>query len=252
MTSNFPEALIEASRAARQIVIFTGAGMSAESGLPTFREAQTGLWATYDPHELATPDAFRRNPELVWQWYAWRRQLAENAVPNSGHLAVAELGSSTDNLTLITQNIDGLHQCAGSSELIELHGNIHRVACFACGHQPLDWDRAAQEPPACPVCGGLLRPDVVWFGEPLPAAALQAATTAASSADLFVTVGTSGLVYPAAALPIEAARHGALMLEVNPTTTELSGIMDYRVIGTAAGVLPAYVEAVWGHAQAAC
>ncbi len=168
MTSNFPEDLIKASRTARRVVVFTGAGISAESGLPTFREAQTGLWAKYDPLELATPDAFRRNPTLVWQWYAWRRQLAEDAAPNPGHLAVAQMDTILNDLTVVTQNIDGLHQRAGSSDVIELHGNIHRVACFDCRHRPVDWDHAAQEPPACPLCGGMLaaRCGLVWRTAP--------------------------------------------------------------------------------------
>lgn len=246
MRPHFPEALIEASRAARHVVVFTGAGMSAESGLPTFREAQTGLWARYDPHELATPEAFSRNPALVWQWYAWRRRLAEEATPNPGHEAVAQMGDLIEQLTVVTQNIDGLHQEAGSTNVIELHGNIHRVVCFTCRHQPEAWERETEEPPPCPVCGGLLRPDVVWFGEALPAAALQAAVNAAQNADLFITVGTSGIVYPAAAIPYEAAQRNSLMLEVNPTTTELSGLMDFRLTGGAANALPAYVEAVWG------
>lgn len=252
MTSTFPKSLIEASRAASRVVVFSGAGMSAESGLPTFREAQTGLWAQYDPHELATPDAFRRDPTLVWQWYAWRRKLAEEASPNAGHEAVARMGDYVEQLTVVTQNIDGLHQQAGSANVIELHGNIQRVVCFGCQDRPDEWDSAAEEPPICEVCNQLLRPDVVWFGEALPAHALQSAITAAREADLFITVGTSGLVYPAAVIPQEAARHGALMVEINPTRTELSGIMDVRLTGGAAVALPAYVEAVWGANAGVC
>lgn len=252
MAVTFPQPLIDASRAARHIVVFTGAGMSAESGLPTFREAQTGLWAQYDPHELATPDAFRRHPALVWQWYGWRRRLAEEAEPNSGHRAVARMSAHVNQLTVVTQNIDGLHQQAGSKNVIELHGNIHRATCFNCGDRPDEWDAEAEEPPACQVCGGLLRPDVVWFGEALPANALQDAIAAARAADLFITIGTSGWVYPAAAIPGEAARHGALMMEVNPTRTELSGVMDFRLTGGAAVAMPAFVEAVWGAGSAAC
>lgn len=239
-----PRELVERARAAERVVVFTGAGISAESGLPTFREAQTGLWARYDPMELATPQAFQRNPQLVWQWYAWRRELATKSEPNPGHVSIARLAQLVPQLVLITQNIDGLHQRAGSQDPIELHGNIHRVKCFRCEHQPADWDRAAESPPPCTVCGGLLRPDVVWFGEALPDNALAQAIGQAQSADLFITVGTSGLVHPAASIPLLAERAGALMVEVNPVTTELSRIMDYRLSGQAGKVMPAFLEAI--------
>jgi len=167
-----PDSLISAVRTARHIAVLTGAGISAESGVPTFREAQTGLWAQYDPLELATPEAFRRNPKLVWQWYEWRRGLVSKAQPNPGHLALAQLELKVERFTLITQNVDGLHQRAGSRNVVELHGNINRTKCFDEEVVIESWAETGDAPPRCPRCGGLLRPDVVWFGEALPRQAL--------------------------------------------------------------------------------
>ncbi len=246
----FPEGLVAALRSARHVAVLTGAGISAESGIPTFREAQTGLWARYDPEELASPQAFRRNPRLVWEWYEWRRELVRNAAPNAGHLALARIALMVPQLTLITQNVDGLHQQAGSPDVIELHGNITRNRCFdedivvsapaAMGHTP----------PLCPHCGGLLRPDVVWFGEALPLPALTAAFKAARDCDLFLCVGTSALVHPAASLPLEALAHQILTVEVNPARTPFSPYADYVLSGPAGEVLPALLHATWPEAHA--
>src|SRR5574341_154130 len=201
-----PPVLIESLRAARHVAVLTGSGISAESGVPTFRDAQTGLWAKYRPEELATPEAFRRNPRLVWEWYEWRRGLVAKAAPNPGHLALAELERRVPRLTLVTQNVDGLHQQAGSRGVIELHGNLQRTKCFEENVVVEAWPITGAAPPRCPRCGGLLRPDVVWFGEALPQPALAAAVEAAQACDLFFAIGTSALVQPAASLPFEAIR----------------------------------------------
>lgn len=238
----FPAQLIQELRQAGHIAVLTGAGISAESGVPTFRDAQTGLWARYSPEELATPQAFRRNPRLVWEWYAWRRELVTKAEPNPGHLALAQLEAyfSARNgcFTLITQNVDGLHQRAGSQNVIELHGNINRTKCFEEEIIVETWPPTGDVPPACPYCGGYLRPDVVWFGENLPASALVAASTAAQTCDVFMSIGASGLVQPAASLPYLALRHGAVVVEINPDETPLTAQVTYVFNGLAGQVLP--------------
>ncbi len=245
----FPESLLTRLRQARRVVALTGAGVSAESGVPTFRDAQTGLWARYRPEELATPEAFARHPERVWAWYAWRRSLVQQAAPNPAHEALARMERLVPEFTLITQNVDGLHQRAGSQRVIELHGNLMRTVCAARRHLVERWDPVPEgEVPRCPYCGSLLRPDVVWFGEALPGEALEAARRAAEEADVMLVIGTSGLVYPAAALPALAAERGAYLIEVNPQETALSPIMHARLVGPAGKVLPRLVEAVWGSA----
>ncbi len=241
-----PESLVEALRGAQTVTMLTGSGVSAESGVPTFRDAQTGLWARYDPADLATPEAYSRDPRLVWEWYEWRRGLVAQAGPNPGHLALAQLERHVSRFTLITQNVDGLHRRAGSGNLIELHGNIMRTKCSAEGVAVEDYEPEGA-PPVCPNCGAPLRPDVVWFGEALPADALHAASEAARSCDLFFSVGTSGLVQPAASLPFEAQRSGAtVVVEVNPDKTPLSRHADYVLRGRAGKVLPALLEATYG------
>jgi NAD-dependent deacetylase len=236
---------VEALRGARAVAVLAGSGVSAESGVPTFRDAQTGLWAHYDPADLATPEAFERDPGLVWEWYEWRRKLVREAAPNPGHLALALLERRVSRFTLITQNVDGLHQRAGSGGVIELHGNITRTKCSV--EDALVEDYAPESaPPVCPNCGAPLRPDVVWFGETLPADALRAASEVASSCGLFFSVGTSGLVQPAASLPFEALRSGATVVEVNPDETPLTRIADYALRGKAGEVLPALIEATYG------
>jgi NAD-dependent deacetylase len=236
-----------ALRDARRIVVLTGAGISKDSGLPTFREAQRGLWAAYSPEDLATPEAFERQPDVVWRWYAWRRELVARARPNAGHYAIAAMQRLAPALTLVTQNVDGLHRRAGSSAVIELHGDITRIRCSACAL--VHPEHGAGEPPRCTGCGAFLRPDVVWFGELLPEAALRRAAHEAARCDLLLSVGTSGLVYPAAGLVDIAARAGADIVVVNPEPGTAPG----RVLlqAGASAVLPLLVAAAWpGHAHA--
>lgn len=242
---DLPSDLIHALHAARHIAVLTGAGVSAESGIPTFRQAQTGLWAQYDPQELATPDAFRRNPKLVWEWYAWRRALVAAARPNAGHYALVELARRAPRFTLITQNIDNLHQDAGSVDVIELHGNIRRTKCFREDAPIDDWPDTGEIPPRCPRCGDYLRPDVVWFGEALPPGKLQAALDAAEACDLFFSIGTSGLVEPAASLARLALQRGARVVEINPTVTPLTPHATFVLSAPSGEVLPALLRAAW-------
>jgi NAD-dependent deacetylase len=227
-------------RQARDIAVLTGAGISAESGIPTFREALTGLWASYDPETLATPQGFRRQPRLVWDWYAERRARVAEARPNPGHFALAELERQVSRFALLTQNIDGLHQAAGSVNVTELHGNIRRVRCADEGTVVEQWEDDGITPPVCPACGGLLRPDVVWFGEYLPEGALEAAWAAAERCDLFLSVGTSNLVEPAASLPWLAHRRGVPVIVVNTTDEgQRHGAGIHHLTGTGGEILPA-------------
>jgi NAD-dependent deacetylase len=239
------QGLVDAVRGAEGVVALTGSGISAESGVPTFRDAQTGLWAKYDPQRLATPGAFARDPELVWRWYAWRRDLVEGAGPNAGHAALVRLERSVPSFSLVTQNVDGLHGEAGSENVLELHGNIRRSRCSA-ENLTVEPEETDHVPPLCPNCGAPLRPDVVWFGEALPAAEARAASEAARSCDLFLSVGTSGLVYPAASLPYEALEVGATVVEVNPEPTPLASDAHYSLRGRAGEVLPELVSAAFG------
>jgi NAD-dependent deacetylase len=227
------------------VVALTGSGISAESGVPTFRDAQAGLWARYDPQELATPQAFARDPELVWRWYVLRRGLVEGARPNAGHAALVKLDRLVPDFLLVTQNVDGLHQEAGSRNVVELHGNIRRSRCPVEGVivEPNETDHG---PPPCPNCGSPLRPDVVWFGEDLPVAEFAAASAAARSCHLLLSVGTSGLVYPAASLPYEALENGATVIEVNPERTSLSSHAGFSLRGRAGEVLQRLVGAAFG------
>ena len=245
MEIELPGELVKALRLARNVVVLTGAGTSAESGVPTFREAQTGLWSQYDPQQLATPRAFQRDPRLVWEWYAWRRSLVSEAEPNAGHLALARLAGLFPNLDLITQNVDGLHQRAGSTCVMELHGNIMRTKCFDCGVIVDDYRDPKQPPPRCTVCHGLLRPDVVWFGESLPYEVLSNAFAVTRACDIFFSIGTSSVVQPAASLPFEALKRGALTVEINPVRTPLSPYITYVLSGTSGAVLPDLVQATW-------
>ena len=243
-TALTPE-LVEALRHAEHIAVLTGAGISAESGVPTFRGAQTGLWARYRPEDLATPEAFRRDPRLVWEWYAWRRELVWRARPNAGHKALAALEQRVPRLTLLTQNVDGLHQQAGSRAVIELHGNIHRNICAEDGAPVENWSLGLAGAPLCPRCGGLVRPDVVWFGEALPRPALAAAFEAAAKCDLFLAIGTSALVQPAASLPLRALERGVPVLEINPEPTPLTERTAWALRGYAGRILPALVDTAW-------
>ena len=239
-----PTGLIEKLAAARSVTALTGAGVSAESGVPTFRDALTGLWAKYRPEDLATPEAFRRNPRLVWEWYEWRRKLVADADPNPGHLALAGMETLFPDFQLITQNVDGLHQTAGNRHVTELHGNITRTKCFDDNVAVDTWVETGNIPPKCPRCGGLLRPDVVWFGESLPEAAMEAATHASRQCQVFLSIGTSTVVYPAAGLPTEALRAGATVVEINPHRTPFTNTAHFVLSGAAGSVLPQMLEAL--------
>ena len=237
-----PPDLIAALKASQRIAALTGAGISAESGVPTFREAQTGLWSRYDPSQLATPEAFHRDPQLVWEWYTWRRQLVSQAQPNPGHYALVEFESHFPEFSLITQNVDGLHRLAGSRSAIELHGDISRTRCSVEDIQIAEWSETGENPPHCPRCGGLLRPDVVWFGESLPETAIQAAFEIASNCQIFFSIGTSTLVEPAASLPFLAMQNGAQVIEVNIDQTPLTASADWHFAAPAGKVLPAVIR----------
>jgi NAD-dependent protein deacetylase/lipoamidase len=237
-------ASIRRLRHASCVLAVTGAGISAESGVPTFRDAQTGLWARYSPEDLATAAAFERDPVLVWQWYAWRRQLVRAASPNDGHRAIAVLESILPIFAVATQNVDGMHQRAGSRHVIELHGNIERTLCSRERIAFDDGGGLADAPPLCPRCGAPGRPAVVWFGEALPPDAIERASTAADTCDVLLSVGTSSLVYPAASLAETALRRGAFVIEVNPAPTPLSARADAVLSGAAGKVLPMLVEAL--------
>ena len=241
------DGLSRALRDARFVAVLTGAGVSAESGVPTFRDALTGLWANFDPLELATPAAFRRQPKLVWDWYAERRAQLGRVQPNPGHVAIACIETRVPEFLLATQNVDGLHARAGSRKLVELHGNIARVRCSAEPRRVVEaWDDTGDGPPRCPHCAAYLRPDVVWFEECLPAHALIAAEDAARACDLLIVAGTSGEVYPAAALPQYAKAAGAIVVEVNPEPTPLSALADHLLRAPSGVALPALVRAAWG------
>jgi NAD-dependent deacetylase len=227
---------------ARRVVALTGAGVSAESGVPTFRDAQTGLWAKYSPEQLATPEAFLQNPRLVWDWYVWRRKLTSQAQPNPGHVALAALQDRVPSFTLVTQNVDGLHARAGSRDVLELHGNITTTLCFDEGSEVSDFADDGRTPPRCPRCGALLRPGVVWFGESLPRATLERAEQAAAACDVLLSIGTSSLVHPAAGLPLLAKRRGALLIELNPQPTPLTPHADVVLSGPAGQLLPQLVQ----------
>lgn len=229
------ESLIEKLKAARSVVFFTGAGISAESGIPTFR-GKDGIWNKLKPEELANFDAFMRNPDLVWEWYNHRKKIIHESQPNPAHLAIAEMQNYFD-VTVVTQNIDNLHRRAGSKNIFELHGNIERNYCVKCKkfyNEELDFSNGI---PKCE-CGGLIRPDVVWFGEYLPQDQFKGGEEAANNADIFFIVGTSAVVYPAAGLVHTAKQSGAVLVEVNVVETEVSSIVDYSFIGKAGEILP--------------
>jgi NAD-dependent deacetylase len=244
--------LAESLRRARHVAVLTGAGVSAESGLPTFRDALTGHWAKHRPEDLATPEAFERNPGMVWAWYRMRREAALAAEPNPAHLALARLESLVPKLTLITQNVDGLHRRAGSRNVVELHGDLTRARCSIEGAVAERWTEPENggEPPACGKCGAYLRPDVVWFGESLPDEALHRAWAAVYDCDVFLSVGTSNLVEPAASLPWLAAAQGAIVGVINTSMEgQRSGVGIHQLTGRAGQVLPELVGAVWPEGQ---
>ncbi len=246
MAFEFPDELIRFLRKAERVAALTGAGVSQESGLRTFRDAQTGLWTQYKPTDLASPEAFARDPKLVWDWYAMRREKVREVEPNPGHYALADMAHHIPDFSLITQNVDGLHLKAGSPCVIELHGNLQRVRCASCGQQAETWDDADGDVPRCKACGGLLRPDVVWFGESLPRAALESAVEAARACHVFFSIGTSGLVQPAASLAYAARNRGAVVVEINAEPTPLTEKVDFALHGKSGEILPALVQAVWG------
>ncbi|NBC85753.1 MAG: NAD-dependent protein deacylase [Bacteroidetes bacterium] len=243
----YSDALIDHLRSADRVAVLTGAGISAESGIPTFRDPG-GIWEKFEPQELANVEAFLENPELVQGWYRHRRQVVEDAEPNDGHRALVRLEQHVDLVTTITQNVDDLHNRAGSSEVVEFHGNITRNYCTDC-EQDVDAARidAAIEdgqPATCPECEGLVRPDVVWFGEMLPPDAMDRASEATTTCDVFLSVGTSTVVYPAARLPMLAKEAGAYVVEVNPDRTPISGNVDEYLAGPAGEVLPAILSSL--------
>lgn len=247
------DALQTAARAlarSARVAVFTGAGVSRESGIPTFREPETGLWERYDPMRLATPEAYRADPPFVWSWYEHRFGVVAAARPNAGHHAVAELERLLPHVAVITQNIDGLHQRAGSSHVIELHGSMHSFRCIEGRHRGFGWDDFADQdvkPPRCPECGDCLRPEVVWFGEGLPPDALAAAQQLSASCEVMLVVGTSGVVYPAAAMPMIAHEAGATVIDVNPERDSLTQLCDVFLQGPGGEVLPELVGAVRAH-----
>ncbi len=227
---------------AKHVVILTGAGISSESGIPTFR-GEEGLWQKFRPEELANFNAFMDNPKLVSEWYNYRRNIINKVKPNAAHHTLVEFESVFPYITVITQNVDGLHQKAGSSHVIELHGNIYRNYCIECGKRydyvKLDTRNGA---PACEECSGLIRPDVVWFGETLPMDAIQDAQQHAASADVMFSVGTSAVVYPAADLPRAAKTHDAYLIEINPEPTDISMIADETIHNKAGEALPVLLK----------
>lgn len=253
-----PDELVSILRAARHIVVFTGAGISAESGIPTFRDALTGLWERFDASDLATADAFRRDRALVWGWYEWRRAKVMRAQPNPAHLAIAALEQVVPSFTLITQNVDDLHERAGSSAPIHLHGSLQSPRCSGCArpfeHPPGIPDEPEGgrhiEPPRCAHCGGgRIRPGVVWFGESLPEEAWRQAHKAVMDCDALFSVGTSSLVFPAAELPIEAARKNKVVIQVNPQPTRLDTVARFNLVGPAGSVLPKIYARTWHDVQ---
>lgn len=243
--------LLEKLLKAPGVLVLTGAGMSAESGIPTFREAQTGLWSRYRPEELATPEAFREHPGRVWRWYEERRARVREALPHAGHGALVELAAILPAVYIVTQNVDGLHQRAGSRDVIELHGNILSSKC-SVSHRPISskWlgDAEGEPPPSPYVRHAFARPDVVWFGETLPQAAFDRAMKIAGECAFCFSVGTTSLVQPAAGLPLVAARNGAALVEINPQETPLSPMADQCIRAPASKALAAIAEQLRSHA----
>ncbi len=237
-----PDGLTTALKNANKVLVLTGAGMSAESGVPTFRDAQSGMWEKFKPEDLATPQAFRNNPQLVWDWYAGRRNNIREVNPHAGHIALVEMEQYFERFLLVTQNVDSLHQQAGAGEVIELHGNIMQSICSETGFRIDDeWINSNPgRPPASPHHPqGLARPGVVWFGEELPAGCMNRAMAEAYSCDVCFSIGTSTLVQPAASLPFVALEAGAVVIEINPVPTSLSSKAHFSLQATAAEALTA-------------
>jgi NAD-dependent deacetylase len=221
----------------QRLVVLTGAGISAESGVPTFR-GSGGLWRSFRAEDLATPEAFARDPRLVWEWYDWRRGKVAQTQPNPGHLALAKLERIKSDFSLITQNVDGLHDLAGSSRPLKLHGDIWELRCTSCSYKGVNRDVPLTAiPPRCE-CGSLLRPSIVWFGESLPSGVLEQAWSDSEQAELFLVVGTSALVHPAASMPLVAKRSGARVVEINLEPTAISDQVDISLMGRSGELLP--------------
>lgn len=240
------ENLIDRLRKAQHVTVLTGAGVSAESGVATFRDALTGLWEKFDPAQLASAKGFRSNPALVWGWYEARRSSVLKAQPNPAHLAIAALARQVRKLTVVTQNVDDLHERAGSEGVLHLHGSLLEPKCFACDRPhtlllelPLAADlEQSIEPPRCTYCGGRIRPGVVWFGEMLPEKIWQEAEQAAKTCQVMLVIGTSGMVWPAAKLPLVARDAGALVIQINPESTELDNCAEETLLGKAGEIMP--------------
>ncbi|RPI02648.1 MAG: NAD-dependent deacylase [Ignavibacteriae bacterium] len=225
-------------KTAESVCVLTGAGISAESGVETFRGSK-GLWSKLKPEELANFNAFMRNPELVWEWYNYRKKIVQEVTPNPAHYALARLQELVKDFTLVTQNIDNLHIRAGSKEVLELHGNIERSYCISCGKFAEHIEVTPEKKvPHCSSCNGIIRPDIVWFGEMLPEGVFESASDAAERCELFLTVGTSAVVYPAAQLPLTAQAHGAYVVEINMERTEISHRLQETLLGKAGEILP--------------
>ncbi len=245
----FSDELINRLAVARRVVVLTGAGVSAESDIPTFRDVG-GIWSRFRPEELANVDAFLANPSLVQGWYRERKRIATEAEPNAGHHALVRFETLFDDFTLVTQNVDNLHQRAGSRKIIELHGNISRSYCIDCklrydgDSEHSDLPESQDAPIHCPVCKGLIRPDVVWFGEMLPARAIEQALLAALPASVCLSIGTSAVVYPAADIPLVARDAGAFVAEINIEPSAIATMLDETILGSSANVLPVLVDAV--------
>lgn len=237
------EKLCNLVKSCQKAVVLTGAGISAESGVPTFR-GKEGLWGKFRAEELATMEAFMANPKIVWEWYNWRRELMGGVKPNPGHLALVELANHFGSFTLVTQNVDGLHRAAGSTEVLELHGNINRNKCAKCSAPYEESDIDPDRIPKCSRCGGQIRPDVVWFGEMLPGEVIDTAFRRSEEAQLFFSIGTSAIVHPAASLPITAKHCGATLVEINPEETPLSSLADIRIAERSGEFLPRLLEAI--------
>lgn len=253
-SSTFQPELINALRHAKHVVVFTGAGVSAESGIPTFRDSLTGLWERFNAEDLATPAAFRKDKDLVWGWYEWRRMKVLQAQPNPAHIAISALARHVPTLSVVTQNVDDLHERAGSTNVLHLHGSLHHPYCKTCGHpfafatgvpnEPEGGRRLS--PPVCSSCGGDVRPGVVWFGEEMPVRELQRAFAHAKNCDVLFTIGTSGMVHPAAQIPLEALRARARVVQVNPAKTSLDDSCTWSIRGAAGEILPELVQDAFG------
>lgn len=226
----------------KRCVVLTGAGMSAESGVPTFR-GKEGLWSKFRPEELANMQAFVSNPKMIWEWYNWRRDLMGKVQPNPGHYAVTRLEELVEQFTLVTQNVDGLHRMAKTKNILELHGSIYSNKCVDC-NRPYNQDKEIdpENIPRCQSCGGQIRPDVVWFGEMLDEEIIKRAFEVSEQSEVFLSVGTSALVHPAASLPMIASRMGATLVEINIEETPLSGAADFRIAQKSGEFLPELVK----------